>query len=530
MIGFELTPGHRQDGPPLALAEFFASGGGTSVALAAGPGGGLSAWTEIAPAVAACLRLDNANPGTRLSWRETLIAQLRNIYPVRDLALTGSWAQLQSSGSGLAGSYTGNRAISTAAATAQASVAVDRAAPYDLWVHYTGRISGAYCRVEIDGAQALVNEIGDPAGLGYKAFSTYSPTDLDRRRSVKVASGLTGPHDVTLKHGGAASPGGGTLMIEAVAITGALSDPRILPPMWQAGQPYTQGDEVQHAGVFYAARATGTSGQTPPGHTVGIGSDGALDWRADPRATYPRFVSLDYASEREYAARCVVDGAATEIGGQTHGNEALQGRNVTLDGVPFVPVTDGTGLRVGAQIAMTETTIWQTGTGPLAACTLVRQVTPGRVAHDVTVTGTGPVAAVDWLYVGMAPIVRWDGETGTSVVDTVAVGASDPLPLASFAGQNPPNVDYPASNRIGVSGMFAGMPLRYGLIAGALPGIGSVVNQFDTFLRPNLEAASEGGSLDWKAKAYVAGGASGGLTFGAGDVLGFFSRHVFGAM
>ncbi len=530
MIGLELTPGQRQGGSPLPLAEFFVSGNGASVALAAGPGGGLSAWTEIAPGVAACLRLDNANPGTRLSWRETLIARLRNIYPVRDLTLTGSWSQLQSSGSGLSGSYTGNRAISTAATTAQATVVVDRAAPYDLWVHYTGRISGAYCRVEIDGTQALVNEIGDPAGLGYKAFSTHSPTDLDRRRSVKVASGLTGSHDVTLKHGGAATPGGTTLMIEAVAITGALSDARILPPMWQAGQPYTQGDEVQHAGVFYAARATGTSGQTPPGHTAGIGSDGALDWRADTRATYPRFVSLDYVSEREYAARCVVAGAATEIGGQTHGNEALQSRSVTLDGVPFVPLTNGTGLRVGAHIAINETTLWQTGTGPLAACTLNRQVTPGRVAHDVTVTGTGPAAAVDWLYVGMAPMVRWDGEAGNSVVNTVAVGDTDPLSLVGFAGQNPPNVTYPASNRIGISGTFEGMPLRYGLIAGALPGIDSAINQFDTFLRPNLEAASEGGNLDWKAKAYVAAGAPDGLTFGAGDVLGFFSRHVFGAM
>lgn len=529
MIGLELTPG-RSNGPPQPLAEFFARSRGHSVAIGAGPVGGLTVWSEIGPDVAVCLRLDNTNPATRLSWRETLVATLRNVYPAGDLTLTGSWSQLQSSGSGLAGSYTGNRAVSTTSAIAQASVTVDRAAPYDLWVHFTARTAGAYCRVDIDGAQALVNEISDPAGLGFKAFSTHGPVDLQRRQSVKVASGLTGSHSVTLSHGGAASPGGSTLMIEAVAITGNLSDPRILPPVWQAGHSYVMGDEVQHGGTFYAARATGTSGQTPPSHLEGIGSDGVLDWRADSRSTYLQFVSIDYPSEREYAARCLVEGVETEIGGQTHGNEALQTRSVTLDGEPLAPLTTGTALRFGSHIAMTEVTQWQSGDAPLADCTLVRQVTPGAIAHNVTVAGTGPLADVEWLYVGMAPMVRWDGESGTTVVDTVAIGDATPIGLADYAGQSPENLNYSGARRIGIRGNVGKIGLRYGVVAGALPEIGNAVNQFDSFLRPNLEATVTGGSLDWKAKAYVAGGAAGGLTFGAGDVLGFFSRHVFGTV
>lgn len=527
MIGLELTPGQPQGGPLLPLAEFFASGGGQAVALAAGPSGGMSIWTEIAPHFAACLRMDNDNTGTRLSWRETRVMELRNIYPVGDLTLTGSWSQLQSSGSGLSGSYTGNRAISTSSGSAQ--VTVNRADPYDLWVHYTGRTSGSFCRVEIDGAQVLVNEIDDPAGLGFKAFSTYSATDLQRRQSIKVASDLTGSHSVTLQHGGAANPGGSTLMIEAVAISASLSDPRILPPLWQPNHAYTMGDEVQHDGTFYAARATGTSGEIPPSHTGGIASDGALDWRADNRSTYPKFVSIDYPSEREYALRCDIAGILVEIGGQTHGNETLQTRTILLDGNPWVPATTGTGLSLGRHVAITETTNWLTGAAaPLADCTLIRQITPGSIAHDVTVSGTGPEASVEWLYIGMAPMVRWDGESRTTVVDTVAGGGGAPVDLTIYDGQSLANVALSGSNRIGISATIDGMNLRYGLMAGALPDTNNIIKQTETFLWPNTDASSEGGSLDWKAKAYVKGGAAGGLTFGAGDGFGFYSRHTFG--
>ncbi|MFQ1699083.1 hypothetical protein ACJ5NV_00675 [Loktanella agnita] len=366
MFGFALTPvlcrGMGAAPPPVQnLREFFQPSAGQQVALAETTEGDITVWTEIGPQHAAMLRLDNSNPAFRLSWRETLVAELRNIFPVGALTLTSGWSQLQSSGSGLAGSYTGNRAISAYSASAEASVTVDRGAPYDLWIYYTGRTSGGYCRVEIDGDQALVNEIGDPAGLGFKAFSTHSATDTQRRLSVKVASGLTGSHTVNLRIGGVASPGGSALVIEAVGISGALSDPYILPPAWQPGATYAPGDEVQHGGIFYAARAAGTSGVIGPTHANSIASDGALDWRADNRPTYPKFVAIDYASEREYAARFTVGGAATELGGQTHGHEMLERRTILLDGEPWLP--SGAGLSVGAQITITEDTTWQQASG-----------------------------------------------------------------------------------------------------------------------------------------------------------------------
>lgn len=529
MIGLGISLGQLQRGEPTPqpLASFFEQGQGARVALASGAGGNVSVWTELSPNHAAWLQLDNNDPATRLSWRETLVMELRNIYPVGALTLSSGWSQLQSSGSGLSGSYTGNRAISTSSGTATASVTVDRAAPYDLWVHYTSRTSGGYCRVDIDGAQSLVNEIDDPASLGFKAFPTYSSTDLQRRQSVKVASGLTGAHDVVVSNGGAATPGGNAIMVEAVAITGSLADPHILPPLWQPGVTYAMGDEVQFGGLYYSARANGASGTVGPVHTGGIASDGALDWRVDDRPTYPKFVSIDYASEREYAMRFTSGPSATELGGQTHGNEAVVSQSFDLDGVPWVPSTVGNGLSVGTQITITEDMAWQLQSGAAVGdCQLVRTITPGQVYHAINAIGTGPQVAFEWFYAGMLPMVRWDGESRSTVIDSVSAPGMTPVSLTDYAGVNPPNVDFPDAQRLGLLADLAPGGLVYGLEAGALPGASNVVNDFDTFLRPNLDATSESGGLDWKAKAYVTGSADGGLTFGAGDALRFYNRHV----
>ncbi len=530
MIGLELSPGQTHGGlrgDPQPLSAFFGSGGGQRVALAKGVDGGISVWTEVAPSYAACLRLDNDDPATRLSWRETLITELRNIYPVGAMTLTGSWSKLQSSGSGLSGSYTGNRAVSTSSLTAMAEVTVDRAATYDLWIHYTGRISGGYVKIEIDGAQTLVNEIDDPAGLGFKAFSSYTATDLQRRQSILVASGLTESHTVQISSGGTATPGGNAILIEAVAISGSLADPYVLPPLWQPNTTYEMGDEVCFGGTYYSARGNGDSGTVGPIHTSGIASDGVLDWRADKRPTYPRFVKIDYPSEREYAVRFSVDSAPTEVGGQTHGNEALVNRSLLLDGTPWVPSSVGAGLSVGSQIAIVEDTIWQKQAGgDVADCRLTRGITAGSIRHDVQVTGTGPDAVVEWFYAGMLPMVRWNGESGTTVIDTVSAAGGSVATLSDHSGMNPTNVTFNDAHHLGLSGQVDGVTLTYGHEVDVLPVVGNVIGQFDAFLRPNLDAMTESGSLDWIAKAYIEASAEGGITLGNGDVLAFYNRHV----
>ncbi|MEO1638565.1 MAG: hypothetical protein AAFU41_04885 [Pseudomonadota bacterium] len=529
MIGFDLSLGGANAGPLSSdpFASYFAPGGGQSVALAHGAAGGLNIWTEVSPTHAACLRLDNNDPTQRLSWRETLIAELRNIYPIGALTLTGTWSQLQSSGSGIAGSYTGNRAISTNSASALATVTVGRDRPYDIWVHYTGRTSGGYIRVDIDGDQALVNEIGDPASLGFKAFSTYSAVDLQRRLSVKVASGLTGSHEVAVRLGGTASPGGNAILLEAIAITGTLTDDRVLPPQWAPNTAYEMGDEVHYDGIYYSARANGTSGTAGPTHASGIASDGALDWRADNRPTYPDFVAIDYASEREYAIRFTQSGAATELGGQTHGNEPLVTRTVTLDGAPWDETVNALGLSIGNSIVIDETTTWQTQAGaPVADCTLSRGVVAGAVTHDVAVTATGPQLDVEWLYAAMLPMVRWDGESASTVIDTVAAPEETLVNLTDHAGTNPANITFVGARRIGLTGVAKAAALSYGVEAAITPATGNLIDQFSAFLRPNLDARTESGSLDWIAKAYVQADGASGLTVTSGDVLAFHSRHV----
>ncbi|MBQ2262551.1 MAG: hypothetical protein II336_14420 [Loktanella sp.] len=529
MIGLELSPAHLAH-PVVArdpLAAFFAPGTGAHVALATDPQNGLNIWTETGPSTAACLRFDGGNAATRLSWRETLTCVLRKIYPVADFALSSGWAQLQTSGSGLAASYTGNRAVSSSSAGAVARVRVDRSRPYDLWVYFTARSSGAYCRVDIDGSQTLVNAIDDPGELGFKAFATYSATDMQRRRSIRVATGLTGAHVVTLSHGGAATPGGSTLMIEAVGLSADLRDDAILPPVWQPATAYVMGDEVQWQGTFYAARASGVSGSQAPTHLTGVAGDGALDWRADHRPTYPQFQAVDYPSEREYAARLVVDGAVTEIGGQTHGNETLLSREITLDDAPFLPATGGTGLRVGATIAMVENTVWQPpGGGDIADCRLQRRITPGRVQHDVDLRVTAAVSGCDWLYIGMLPLVHWDGETAALAFDDLIAPRGGRVRLADHAGQLPPDISLGSATRLGLSGSGLTGDLRYGCAVTVAPLAGNVIAGTSSFLRPNIAARDAAGTADWTAKAYVAAQLPAAGALQPGDVIGFASTHL----
>lgn len=529
MIGIELSPGA---GPgtapePRPLAAFFAHGGGRFVALAAGLDGGLTVWTEMGPHHAARLRLDRQNSGTRLSWRETQVMELRNVYPVSAMTLTGSWSQLQTSGSGRAASYTGNRAISTGSTGASATVQVDRDQPYDLWINYTGRTSGGYVKVEIDGAQALVNEISDPAGLGFKAFSSHAATDLTRRQTIKVASGLSGQHAVRLSFGGAASPGGAAIMVEAVTITGSLADPHILPPLWRPDTAYQMGDEVQFGGMYYAARANGTSGIAGPSHMSGIASDGALDWRADDRPTYPEFTVIDYASEREYAVRLEVGGDVVEVGGQTHGHDALVSQTILVDGVPWLPETAGNGLTVGAQIGVVETTTWQTaGSGPLATCRTSRSISAGTIHHTMQVDVTAASMDVKWLYFGMLPFVRWDGESATTVVDTLTAEDDAVLTIADYAGQIDDQINFPTAQRLGLAGTTAQTDFVYGHEAGALPVPGNRLDQCDAFVLPNVDGSQPSGSTDWLAKAYISARTQDGLTLQSGDIVHFFNRHV----
>lgn len=318
-----------------AIGSWLNSGsGGSDVALERGRADEIKVWSGVGGNSYVCCVFDAGSEG-RLSWRRTdFVANLRKIYPFGDMTLNGTWNQQQSSGVGIISSYVGNRSgVATIASSRTAEIEVAGSGTYDLWVAFTGRTSGAYCRVDIDGSQALVNEISDPDSLGFKAFSTFTVTDLQYRQWKKVASGLTGTHTVLLTHGG--DDGGNQLRIEAVGVDANLSDERIMPPEWQPSTPYTAGDEVQLNGIYYSARSTATSGSgSGPTHTSGIASDGAMEWKADYKSTYQEQITIDYPSEREYALEATIV-AKDDIGGQTHENETLISRTIEIDGVEW---------------------------------------------------------------------------------------------------------------------------------------------------------------------------------------------------
>ena len=123
-------------------------------------------------------------------------------------------------------------------------------------------------------------------------------------------------------------------------------------------------------------------------------------------------------------------------------------------------------------------------------------------------------------------MVHWDGETATTVIDTVAQSGGASVELGNYAGVNPPNIPFADVARLGLSGAILGATLRYGHQAGALGLIGNEVIDFNSFLRPNLDARTATGNLDWVAKAYVAADLDGGLSVLEDTVIGFYNRHV----
>lgn len=493
----------------------------TDVALHDGPGNDLIAYMGFPPeGWAARMRIDGDVATRRLSWRRSDLIEFRNIYPLGDFTFTGSWSQLQTSGSGAVGSYVGNRSAEAGSVGNSADVTVDRSETYDVWVVFTGRTAGGYCRVDIDGSQALVNEIDDPAGLGFRAFPTYTAVDLTRRQYVKVASGLTGQHTITMtRDGTTASPGGTRVLIEAVAITGALGESRILPPVWQPSTAYTIGDEVMFGGTYYSARATGTSGATAPSHTSGIAGDGLLDWQADDVTTYvvDRTYAMDYASERGIAANIGVNSVNQEFGGQTHGGNTLLSQTVTVDGVAFTSPTTGIGLLTGAEIQTVESTRWDhSEQADYATMNLTRTITSAGVNHAVTLTGNNGTGTIDYLYSGMLPfLAQEDGEARFAeyVRDDGSV-----IDLSDYDGQQPGNVSLGADDRLRVQGAFGGRSVVE-MVQVSHTGVGYVSTG-----SANLTGATEGAG-DWTGKLYVSPDLGG--TFGAGDALQFTSTHTF---
>lgn len=498
------------------------------MAIERGPEDKIKVYSQLGGTSYVCAVLDGG-PSGRLSWRRTnFCASLRKIYPVNELTLSGSWAQYQSSGSGANVSYVGNRVIAASAANAEAEAEVSGTDEYSVYVAYTGRTTGAYCRVDIDGSQDLVNEIDDPASLGFKAFSTVTAVNLSFRQYKKVASGLTGSHTVKVSFGG--NDAGGALMIEAIAVDAVISDEKIAPPQWQPSTAYTQGDEVQHNGTYYVARANATSDSgSGPTHTSGVASDGTMDWNASYKTTYNEWVTIDYASEREYAAYAKIT-AGGEIGGQTHGNETLVSRGIKVDGAAWSETGEFHVVTTGKRITIDESVTWvHANDSTMASATLLRAYQNGAFKHELSVEITTATVDLGWLYPAMMPMVSWDGESNKRVFSTIETDSGTVIDLDNHSGGVATDINAGEALQITANATVDGVSFSYVAKTDRATMAGFDNANSRCFVRPNINGASAAGGTDWQVKGYFARAvdASNVETFFDGDLLQLNSEHRF---
>jgi hypothetical protein len=489
---------------------------GTMVGLERGFGNGVHVWTQINGSLFIQQRFDLETDATdRISWRRTCLCDLKKVYPVRELTFSGSWSQLTTHGSGVAGKYVGDRGAQTASTNSYAEVAVSRAGgkSYDVWIAYTKRTSGALARVSIDGVDVLT-------------FSTVGAVDLTRRQWIKAAEGLTGNHTVRVTQAGSA--GGANLLLEAIAISGDIEDDKILPPMWQTGTAYAQGDEVQNAGVYYCATAAGTSGANAPTHTSGTASDGAVTWSASIFTSYLDQVVVDYASEREYAATADIGGTDNELGGQTHGNDASVSRSWEVDGVSWDDEGAYGAITVGAEAVLTEQSTWQHASdATMATADLVLTFTPGQTHIAASVEITTASVGLGYLYTGMMPAVRWDGIWQRDIFTRFISDRGHSIVLDAYAGASNPSLDLNGARAIGVLGTINGGSENIRLGYGVRVGASDLLAQ--TTLSPNVNSRpSASGGTDWQLKGYFNRATNANPeTFENTDVLTFEATHAF---
>lgn len=206
-----------------------------------------------------------------------------------------------------------------------------------LYVVYTGRTSGNFVNVTINGSTDLVDLPDD--GSGNKYFDSYNSTDLTHKLKAVIAEDLPqGNYTVrlTVSSSKNANSSGGRFIFQALAWEAAPWEPETNAPQWESGHAYLDDELVQNEGKFYYAGAAGTSGSTAPTHSEGTESDGSLDWVFTSTSSYTlNDQALQSAgSQLEYAGIIKPSGASSgeDFGGAIHGNETFVSETFRVDG------------------------------------------------------------------------------------------------------------------------------------------------------------------------------------------------------
>lgn len=433
-------------------------------------------WKEV-------VMRDGGVTGGPLCWNETSIKRVMTFITAADAACVyaGTWTNL---GSGSPTTYTGGLGKQGDNGNSSETVDVAFTGPGDLYVVYTGRLLGAYFRVEVDGSTNNATEL--PSNGTYRYIDTYNAIDNSYKTVVLVARNIAaGAHTVKLICTGDRNPANTTgfrQVFEAIAVVGSGSLPGTAGtelPLWVTLTSYAQFAQIRTtAGRFYSCSVAGTTGAVEPTHTSGTAVDGTVTWTFMASSSYDvgKHTIQVAGSELEYAYRIKPDTAAAfaEAGGILHGNEQALAIAVTVDAggpvanadIPVGQWYSGSTITVGQTI---KTVHPETGTTDVCASVKSLQVTADEVV--VTHQHTWNVAAqVGWFYSAMWPLLNWgatDNRYGMARLWTQKSGTD----LASnYYGQSNPIVGKQADYLMASSGNVL-MPKGSGGAPSASPAI-----------------------------------------------------------
>lgn len=215
----------------------------------------------------------------------------------------------------------------------------------DIYVIFTGRTTGNFVNVLLEGTQNYLTLPDDGGGNSY--FDSYTSADLQHRQSVQIASGVpSGTHTIRLTVSASknASSAGDRFVFNALGWSSADVGPwtpEADAPAWVTGEAVLLNQRRKSGQNYYRATADGTTGATAPTHTSGSVSDGGVTWAYTATSSYesPEHLFQAPGSQLEYAYEIKPTGAASfeDVGGALHGNEAQTAVQWYLSGSKVTP-------------------------------------------------------------------------------------------------------------------------------------------------------------------------------------------------
>ncbi|MBI1620027.1 hypothetical protein [Aquamicrobium zhengzhouense] len=453
--------------------------------------------------------------GIPQNWREDWLTRFLGYQTVDDVGFTmdGTWTSVNSASASLHVNGRSRQAGWTPASppSPMPYIEFEWDGDGDLYLLYTGRTSGTYAEVTINGSADLVSLPINAAGKAW--FDSYTPVDNQYKQAVKIASSLArGTYTVRVtpmnERNPAASGATYNFQVNCLAFDGPSFGPwdrRASAKTWASGEAVYLNQERQYNGRWYRATEDGTTGGTPPTHTSGSVSDGGVTWAyrtADPTASSYGQVRQRLqgpGSQVEYAYNILPEGATTreDVGGAAHGNEVQTAEQWYVDGAP-VTMSDGQWL-TGEKIEIREAidavhSEINSGNTPIVSTVLRRSFdvkTGVTIWHDHTFLHD---ASVGWFYSGMRPFVHYNNASGAykNAVDRWDVPGYGPVNATDWY-YNPADPPYYHNAVVQTKDLLA-VASGYALLpdgTSASPSRGSTLIRFKSWMATTPESVED---------------------------------------